>query len=184
MKLAVEEIAVAEKDGAEKDSAGGRTCVSVTGPAADKAAANEAAYDTLKLESQLCFPLYACAREVTRACRPFLDELCLTYTQYIAMMVMWEHRTVTVKRMGQLLHLDSGTLTPLLKKLEERGLVRRSRLPEDERSVAVTVTEAGMALRDRAIEVPRKMSGCVNLSAEDARELYRILYQLLDSFER
>lgn len=145
---------------------------------------DEGAFDPLKLENQLCFPLYACAREVVSAYRPYLSELGLTYTQYIAMMVMWEHRTLTVKEIGRLLHLDSGTLSPLLKKLEERGLVSRARVPEDERSVAVSITEAGMALRERALGIPERLACRIELSAEDARELHRLLYQILDQFSR
>ena len=90
-------------------------------------------YDALKLENQLCFPLYACSKEIVRKYKPFLDELDLTYTQYIAMMVLWEHRQISVKDMGALLYLDSGTLTPVLKKLEQKGYLVRARDSEDER---------------------------------------------------
>lgn len=136
-------------------------------------------YDALKLENQLCFPLYACAKEVVGLYTPYLDEIELTYTQYIAMMVLWEEGRVTVKALGKALYLDSGTLTPLLKKLEAKGLVRRARNPQDERSVIVTVTEAGMALRERAVDIPQKVGGCLKLSAEDAGTLYRLLHQML-----
>ena len=97
-------------------------------------------YDCLKLENQLCFPLYACAKEVVRRYRPLLDELGITYTQYITMMVLWEHRSMSVKDIGETVCLDSGTLTPLLKKLEEKGFVERGRSPDDERVLTVTVT--------------------------------------------
>ncbi len=112
-------------------------------------------YESLKLENQLCFPLYACSREVIKQYKPFLDELELTYTQYIAMMVLWEHNSVTVKELGQYLFLDSGTLTPLLKKMEAKGLISRKRDQEDERSLIVSLTPEGEALRERALEVPK-----------------------------
>lgn len=141
-----------------------------------------AKYDALKLENQLCFPLYACAKEIVRRYKPFLDELDLTYTQYIAMMVLWEHRSVNVKELGSLLFLDSGTLTPLLKKLESKGYVTRERSEADERVLNVTVTEQGMALREQAVEIPAKMAGCVCLSQEDAQTLYTILHKVMYGF--
>ena len=140
-------------------------------------------YDALKLKVQLCFPLYACAREVIKQYKPFLDRLDLTYTQYIAMLVLWEKRSVTVKDLGTELFLDSGTLTPLLKKMEAKGLITRKRSELDERSLIVSVTEEGMALREKAVEVPYQMASCVNLQPEEARELYRLLYKLLDNGE-
>lgn len=136
-------------------------------------------YDQLKLENQICFPLYACSREVIRLYKPFLDEIGLTYTQYIAMMVLWERKLVTVKKLGELLYLDSGTLTPLLKKMEAAGLLIRSRDKEDERSVLVELTEAGEQLKDRAAEIPQKIAACVPLNKEDASDLYRLLYLIL-----
>ena len=136
-------------------------------------------YDALKLENQLCFPLYACAKEIVRRYKPFLDEIDLTYTQYIAMMVLWERRSVTVKELGSLLFLDSGTLTPLLKKLESKGYVTRERSEDDERVLNVTVTEQGMALREQAVEIPAKMAGCVCLSREDAATLYTVLHKIM-----
>ena len=139
--------------------------------------------DPLRLENQLCFPLYACARETIKLYKPYLDELDLTYTQYIAMMVLWEKKAVTVKEMGAMLHLDSGTLTPLLKKMEAKGLLIRRRSTGDERSLIVSLTEEGEALRERAVDIPAKMSQCVNLEPEEARELYRLLYKLLQQAE-
>ena len=139
----------------------------------------EQKYDSLKLENQLCFPLYACSREVIKQYKPFLDELDLTYTQYIAMMVLWEHKSVTVKELGQYLFLDSGTLTPLLKKMEAKGLISRKRDQEDERSLIVSLTAEGESLRERALEVPKKMAQCVRLNPEEAMELYKLLYKLL-----
>lgn len=136
-------------------------------------------YEQLKLENQLCFPLYACSREIIRLYKPFLDEIGLTYTQYIVMMVLWERKLVTVKKLGGLLYLDSGTLTPLLKKMEAAGLLTRRRDKEDERSVLVELTEAGEQLRDRAAKIPGKIAACVPLNKEDASELYRLLYLIL-----
>ena len=140
-------------------------------------------YDALKLKVQLCFPLYACSREIIKQYKPYLDKLDLTYTQYIAMLVLWEKRSITVKDLGTELFLDSGTLTPLLKKMEAKGLITRRRSDLDERSLIVSVTEAGMALREKAVEVPYQMAGCVNLQPEEAAELYRLLYKLLDNGE-
>lgn len=137
-------------------------------------------YEALKLKKQLCFPLYACSRHMIRLYKPFLDKLELTYTQYITMMVLWERGAVTVKELGAELYLDSGTLTPLLKKLEERGLVTRRRSEADERNLIVTVTEKGMALRDPALPIPEEMTKCVNLEKEEIRELYRMLYKMLE----
>ena len=137
-------------------------------------------YEALKLSKQLCFPLYACSREMIKLYKPYLDELGLTYTQYITMMVLWEHKAMTVKALGQELYLDSGTLTPLLKKLEEKGFVTRRRSELDERNLIVTITEAGEALRDRALHIPAEMTKCINLPREDIRELYRMLHQLLE----
>ncbi|MBE6676230.1 MAG: MarR family transcriptional regulator [Ruminococcaceae bacterium] len=136
-------------------------------------------YDALKLENQLCFPLYAAAREVVKRYRPYLDELDLTYTQYITMMVMWEQQEITVKELGEKLFLDSGTMTPVLKSLEAKGFVVRKRSTVDERSVSVFLTEQGEALKERAVEVPAKVAGCVKLEADEAIKLYEILYKIL-----
>lgn len=136
-------------------------------------------YDALKLENQLCFPLYACAKEIIRKYKPFLDEVDLTYTQYIAMMALWEKKTMTVKELGNCLYLDSGTLTPLLKKMEAKGLVTRKRSTEDERNLMVTLTKDGEKLKEKAAAIPEKMAQCMPLEPEEAGTLYRILYKLL-----
>lgn len=140
---------------------------------------DNARYDALKLENQLCFPLYACAREVVKRYKPFLDEIDLTYTQYIAMMVMWEKKSINVKELGECLYLDSGTLTPLLKKLESKGLVSRKRSEKDERNLIVTITEEGESLKEKAVNIPLQMAECTNLSAEEGMLLYNILYKIL-----
>ena len=116
----------------------------------------EPKYEALKIKNQLCFPLYACSREIIKRYKPFLDEIGLTYTQYIAMMVLWEHKTMNVKAMGEILFLDSGTLTPVLKKLESKGLITRQRSKADERNLVVTITEAGEALKEKAVTIPGK----------------------------
>ena len=138
-------------------------------------------YDSLKLENQICFPLYAAAKEITRKYKPFLDKLDLTYTQYICMMVMWEHQSLNVKHLGEYLYLDSGTLTPLLKKLEDKGYIERKKNNNDERNLVISVTEKGMALRDDALNVPKSMGGCISLSAEEAALLYKVLYKILNN---
>lgn len=137
-------------------------------------------YDALKLCNQLCFPLYACAKEIVRRYKPYLDEIDLTYTQYIAMMVLWEHKQINVKDMGAFLYLDSGTLTPVLKKLEQKGYLTRERDKEDERVLNVTITEQGEELKEQAVQIPRKMQGCVSLDKEEAQTLYRILNKILE----
>lgn len=136
-------------------------------------------YDTLKLENQICFPLYACSKEVVRRYKPFLDEIDLTYTQYIAMLVLWEKRNITVKELGEFLYLDSGTLTPVLKALEKKGYVSRNRSKADERVLNVSITDKGMELREQAVDIPAKIGGCVEMSAEEAKVLYSLLYKIL-----
>lgn len=136
-------------------------------------------YDALKLDNQLCFPLYAASREVIKRYRPFLDELDITYTQYITMMVFWEKREINVKELGKLLFLDSGTLTPVLKSLEAKGYVHRYRSKEDERVLMVEITKEGEALKDLAADIPAKVGGCMALSPEEALQLYQLLHKVL-----
>jgi DNA-binding MarR family transcriptional regulator len=137
----------------------------------------------LKLEKQLCFPLYAAAKEVVSRYKPLLDEINLTYTQYIAMMVLWESKSIGVKELGKRLYLDSGTLTPLLKRLESKGFLRRERSSEDERVVIITITEAGEKLKEKAIEIPMKMEKCMPLSQKEAGTLYTLLYKILGNMD-
>ena len=136
-------------------------------------------YDRLKLENQLCFPLYAASKEIVSRYKPALDELDLTYTQYLAMLVLWEHGTISVKDMGKLLYLDSGTLTPLLKKLEQKGYVVRRRDSSDERVLNVSVTETGLGLREKALSVPDKIACTLELNGEERAFLCKILHKLL-----
>ena len=140
-------------------------------------------YEGLKLSNQLCFPLYAASREVIRKYRPYLDPLGLTYTQYIVMMVLWEEEQISVKELGRRLYLDSGTLTPVLKSLEDKGFVDRARSKEDERVLIARLTKEGLALKERAKDVPAKVGGCVKLAPGEAVQLYSLLYKLLDGLE-
>ncbi len=140
----------------------------------------EKKYEALKLSNQMCFPLYAASKEIVRRYKPVLDEIGLTYTQYITMMVMWEHESISVKDMGALLYLDSGTLTPVLKKLEQKGFIKRQRDTEDERVLNVSVTGEGMALRDKALDVPAKIACTIDLSPEEARQLCVMLQKLIN----
>ena len=136
-------------------------------------------YEMLKLENQLCFPLYAASRAIIRQYTPYLSRLDLTYTQYIALMALWQEGTLSVKELGKRLYLDSGTLTPLLKAMEQKGLVQRQRSETDERSVLVTLTEKGWNLREQACSVPAAVGSCIHLDSEQAGQLYSLLYELL-----
>ena len=140
-------------------------------------------YDALKLDNQLCFPLYAASREIIKRYRPFLDALDLTYTQYIAMMVFWEEKRISVKNLGKKLFLDSGTLTPVLKSLEQKGFVRRYRSTEDERVLIVELTAEGEALKDRALTIPEDVARNIKLTPEDTGTLYSLLYKILNEME-
>lgn len=137
--------------------------------------------DALKLENQLCFPLYAAARKVTGAYTPFLKPFGITYTQYIVFMVLWEKDDITVSELGKKLYLDSGTLTPLLKKMEKEGFLTRKRSAEDERRVEIKLTKKGRDLKKKAIDVPKNVGECIKgkLSEKDAKALYELLYKML-----
>ena len=135
--------------------------------------------DSLKLENQLCFPLYACSKEVIRKYKPYLDKYDLTYTQYITMMVLWEEKQINVKELGQKLFLDSGTLTPLLKKLEQKGYIERKRSEDDERNLYILCTKEGNDLKKKIVDVPKCVGKCINLSSKEAQDLYRLLYKVL-----
>ena len=137
--------------------------------------------EAMKLINQLCFPLYAAARNVTGLYTPWLKPLGLTYTQYIVLLVLWEKDGVSVTEIGEKLMLDNGTLSPLLKKLEQAGYVKRQRSHEDERVVVITLTEAGRTLQEQAKDVPLKVAGCIDLPPEKAQMLYALLYELLDN---
>ena len=140
--------------------------------------------DGLKLDNQLGFPLYAASREVIKQYHPFLEDLDLTYTQYIAMIVFWESKKISVKELGKKLYLDSRTLTPVLKALESKGYIKRYRSLRDERVLIGELTEKGEELKDKAATVPDSVSKCIKLDPEEAQELYRILYKLLEGLGR
>lgn len=138
-------------------------------------------YDSIRLENQLCFPLYACAKEVIRQYRKPLEELNLTYTQYIVMMVLWEFGGMTEGELGHKVHLDSGTLAPLLKRLEKQGLVNRERPKSNERKLFVSLTETGEALKEKALAVPAAMQGCIDLDLDELLQLKHLLDKAMRS---
>ncbi len=137
----------------------------------------------LMLKYQLSFPIYLCGKEIVNQYGALLEPLGLTYTQYVVMMYFWEKGSSNVKCLSDTLLLDPSTLTPVLKKLEQKGYLRRERSSEDERSLTVTVTKAGLALRESALPLPKEMFGCFGLSEEEARTLYSLLYKLLQNIE-
>lgn len=141
-------------------------------------------YDSLTLKNQLCFPIYLVAKEITKRYSYLLEELDLTYTQYIVMMYFWEKRTSNVKELGNILLLDSSTLTPLLKKLEVKGYITRSRSLADERNLIVSVTDKGLKLRDKALNIPVEMTKCVDLEEEEAKTLYEITNKILNNITK
>lgn len=136
-------------------------------------------YDCIRLDNQLCFPLYACAKEVVRQYRKPLDEIGLTYTQYVVMMVLWENGGMTEGELGKRVHLDSGTLAPLLKRLEKQGLVNRIRPDNNERKLFLTLTEEGEAMKEKAVMIPEAMKGCIPLAEEDMVLLRDLLTRAL-----
>ena len=136
-------------------------------------------YPQLRLSNQLCFPLYACSKELVRCYAPLLEPYSLTYTHYITMMVIWEKGEVTVSELGKALYLDSGTLSPVLKRLESNGYIRRTRKADDERCVVVTPTEEGLAIQEKLKDVPKAVGCCLNLDASEAATLYGLLYKML-----
>ena len=135
--------------------------------------------EEMRLENQLCFPLYAAARSVTALYTPYLKPLGLTYTQYIVFLVLWEKDGIPVGELGKRLMLDSGTLSPLLKKMRQAGYIEKRQSAEDERSFLITLTDKGRALQEQAREIPRKVGGCIALTPEKAAQLYQLLYELL-----
>ncbi|MBQ3854066.1 MAG: MarR family transcriptional regulator [Anaerovibrio sp.] len=138
-------------------------------------------YEQLRLSNQLCFPLYVCAKEVVRKYKPLLDEIDLTYTQYITMMALWEHEQLSAKELGAILYLDSGTLTPVLKTLEKKGFVERQRSKDDERSLIVSLTKSGKELQKQAASVPEAMGKCIEMAPEELQTLYRLLHKFMDT---
>ena len=140
---------------------------------------SENRYACIRLENQLCFPLYACAKEVVRRYREPLEALGLTYTQYVVMMALWEFGGMTEGELGKIVHLDSGTLAPLLKRLEKQGLLTRVRPEDNERTLFLSLTEEGEALREKALSVPPAMQGCLDLEPDEMMQLKRLLDKAL-----
>ena len=140
-------------------------------------------YECLRLDNQICFPLYACAKEVVRQYRKPLEALNLTYTQYVVMMVFWEYGGMSEKELGKKVHLDSGTLAPLLKRLEKLGYVNRIRPESNERMLYITLTERGDALKHKAAEIPQVMSGCMDLTQEETEMLRSLLSKAFKSMK-
>ena len=141
-------------------------------------------YEVLRLRNQLCFPLYLCSKEITRRYQPMLDELDLSYTQYVVMMYFWEMGQGSAKDVSRALLLDPSTLTPILKKLEQKGYLSRERDPRDERSLVIKLTEAGEALKDRALSVPARMANCLGLTESEAFELGTLIGKVLNNIEK
>ena len=137
--------------------------------------------EVMKLDNQICFPLYAAARYVTGLYTPYLKELGLTYTQYITFLVLWEKDGISVSEIGSRLMLDNGTLSPMLKRMEQAGYIGRERSSDDDRVVIVSLTKKGRDLQEKAKEIPMKVGGCIDLPPEKARELYGLLYELIEN---
>ena len=138
-------------------------------------------HEAMKLDNQICFPLYAAARYVIGLYTPYLKELGLTYTQYITFLVLWEKDGISVSEIGSRLMLDNGTLSPMLKKMEQAGYIGRERSSDDDRVVIVSLTKKGRDLQEKAKEIPMKVGGCIDLPPEKARELYGLLYELIEN---
>ena len=136
--------------------------------------------EAMKLDNQLCFPIYAAARSVISAYTPYLKAIGLTYTQYIVFLVLWEKDGLSVGEICKRLMLDSGTLSPVLKKLRQQGYIEKSQSPADERSFIITLTENGRALQEAAKDIPLQVGKCVNIAPEKAKQLYDLLYELLE----
>ena len=139
--------------------------------------------EILKLSNQICFPLYACGKEITRKYKPVLDKFGLTYTQYLVLLVLWEKDKQSVKEIGNKIFLDSGTLTPLINKLCDKGIVSKKKNKDDERGLIISLTDDGKALKKKIVEVPEFIAGCVSLTSEEAKTLYTLLYKVLGGLE-
>lgn len=139
-------------------------------------------HEILKLDNQLCFSLYVCSKEIIRLYKPLLDPYGLTYTGYIILMALWEQDQITVKDLGKKLFLDSGTLTPMLKKLESLGYVLRTRSRQDERNVYIELTEKGVEFREEALQIPQKIICGLNMDMENAGQLLHALHHMMNTF--
>ncbi len=141
-------------------------------------------YDSLKLQNQVCFPLYACSKELIRQYGPFLKEINLTYTQYIVMMVLWEREEVSSRELAECLYLDYGTLTPVLKRLQSAGYITRERSAEDERLLSVALTRRGRELKEKAVRIPPAVASLMGLEADEFETLYKLTYKALRHMEK
>ena len=141
-------------------------------------------YDALSLKNQLCYHIYLCSKEIIKKYTTFLNEINLTYTQYLVMSYFWEKGTSNVKEISSILLIDSSTLTPLLKKLESKGFISRERSTRDERNLKITITEEGMQLKDKALGIPEKVKKCLDLTEEEITSIYNLSYKILDNIER
>lgn len=139
--------------------------------------------EILKLSNQVCFPLYACGKEIVRKYQPYLEKLDLTYTQYIVLLVLWEKDKISVKEIGEKLYLDSGTLTPLLNKLEKKGYIKKQKQPHDERELIISLTKSGLSLKEEAKKIPPQIANKVKLSEQETISLYSLLYKVLEGFK-
>ncbi|MDO4804171.1 MAG: MarR family transcriptional regulator [Lachnospiraceae bacterium] len=144
---------------------------------------NKNDYEALKLDKQICFPLYACSRNVVNLYTLFFKPIGLTYTQYIVLLVLWEKDGISVGELGKKLYLDNGTLTPLLKKMQEKGYLIRQRSHDDERIVLVSLTEEGSKLRDKVEDIPARINDSLSLTSEEMETLYGLLYKVIDGLE-
>ncbi|MBR2751307.1 MAG: MarR family transcriptional regulator [Clostridiales bacterium] len=140
-------------------------------------------YELLKLNNQVCFPLYACSKELVRQYGPFLKELDLTYTQYITMMVLWEREVTSSRELASCLHLDYGTLTPVLKRLEQAGYLKKERASDDERTLTLTLTKEGKKLKEKAVNIPPAIAKRMGLTKEEFETLYMLTYKALKHME-
>lgn len=139
--------------------------------------------ELLKLDNQICFPLYVASKEVVKRYKPYLDKLDITYTQYIVLLCLWEKDHVLVKDLGSRLYLDSGTLTPLLNKLENKGYINKIRGEKDGRETYICLTDLGHSLKNEAYCIPTKMSKCLNIDEKEIYTLYQLLHKILEGFK-
>lgn len=140
-------------------------------------------YESIRLKNQLCFPLYACSKEIIRQYRKPLEKLGLTYTQYVVMMVLWEDGGMTEGDIGKKVYLDSGTLAPLLKRMEKQGIINRVRPDDNERKLFISLTEKGEGMKEQALDVPKAMNGCIDLPEDELKELKRLLDKAVSGME-
>lgn len=138
--------------------------------------------DNLKLENQLCFPLYVCSKEIIKRYKPFLEQIDLTYTQYIVMMVMWEEKEITFRDLVKKIYLESNTLTPVLKKLEDKKLIERKKKTGNDKNILLSITKKGIDLKEKAKQVPKELEKCIAISEEDRNTLKEMLNRIIKAF--